>query len=167
MPSHTTAVSFAPFMLWMTLGAKLGEMMWASSQVIMHRTQGLMLAHPNFTPADGREVALMGSEKIQAACASAQGMYAQMATLNMELGTLAYRQMLATATSFVSFDPRRSLWGRHSALMNEAVVHTAATASKLSTGAAQIAHRGLKPIHARVAGNVKRLESVRRKAKDR
>ena len=55
-----------PFLLWTNIALRSAEMMWASSQVIGHRTSRILQTYPNYSVSDRREIVLMGQEKIEA-----------------------------------------------------------------------------------------------------
>ena len=60
-----------PFMLWMDVARKTGEMMAASAQVVSHRTHRMARAGANPTASDLLEFYRMIQEKIEAAAESA------------------------------------------------------------------------------------------------
>ena len=156
-PMVSAATYGNPFLLWMNLALKTGETMWASYQVVTLRTQRMLLAHPYYQARDQREIALMGQEKVQAAYASANAMSAHMVRSSLELGTFAFRQWLAAATSLTAFASHRQSLGQQAKLFSEAATRSAGAVSKLSSATAQLAHHGLRPIHARATGNARRL----------
>jgi hypothetical protein len=117
----------------------------------------MLLAHPHYQARDQREIALMGQEKVQAAYASANAMSAHMVRSSLELGTFAFRQWLAAATSLTAFASHRPSLGQQAKLFSEAATRSAGAVSKLSSATAQLAHHGLRPKHARATGNAKRL----------
>ena len=159
MKRRSRSVFGNPFTLWTDLALKTTEMMFASAEVIGHRTKRMAAAAPNPSARDRREFALMGQEKIEAAARSASAMAAYMMTMNPLLGVRATQHMLQTATAAMSLAQSRSLsqaFARQAALVS-AVGRSAKTASRLATSSAQLAGRGLEPIHARATANAKRL----------
>ena len=152
--------SVNPFLIWTDLAFKSGEMWLASVQVIGHRTQRMALAGPTPNAKDRHEFTLMGEEKIVAAAESAQAMAMSMLKLNQEVGALAFRQMLTGATAMMSLASSRTTGqsvARQARLVRNTLANSAAATSQLSTSAARLVDKGLKPIHSRAKGNAKRL----------
>ena len=159
MRNHLSSSYFLPFMLWSDLGTRTLEMMLASAQVIGHRTSRMALAGPAPNARDRREMALMGREKIEAGTRSAQAMAAQMMTMSQPWGALAFRQLLRNSAAFMSLAGSRTpsqLIARQAALAR-ALGQSAVSMADLSKDAARLAHRGLKPIHAKATANARRL----------
>jgi hypothetical protein len=157
--SRTRNAIANPFLLWVDVAMKTGEMMMASAQVIEHRTRRMAAAGSNPNASDRREFALMGQEKVEAAAKSAQGMAAQMMTMNPFLGPRAVRQTLATATAMMSLAGSRTFsqaLARQAKLVRT-MTQSAGTASRISGASARLAQRGLAPIHARATANARRL----------
>jgi hypothetical protein len=149
----------SPFMLWSDLATKTLEMMLASAQVVGHRTSRMALAGPVPNARDRREFALMGQEKIEAVAQSAQAMVAHMMTMSPPWGVLAFRHLLQNAAAFMSLAGSRTpsqLIARQTALAR-ALGQSAISMADVAKNATQLAHRGLKPIHARATANAKRL----------
>jgi hypothetical protein len=149
-----------PFFLWTNIALKSAEMMWASSQVISHRTSRILQAHPNYTVSDRRELVLMGQEKMEAGYESAIAMTGGLVKMNLELGMLAFRQWFAVATALTSMATSRTALqysGHQAKLFRDHATRSAVAATRLSSSAAQIAQHGLKPIHSRATKNAKRL----------
>jgi hypothetical protein len=150
---------FLPLMLWSNLAMKMLEMMLASAQVVGHRTGRMALAGPAPSARDRREFTLMGQEKIEAGAQSAQAMAAQMMSISPPWGALAARQMLRNSAALMSLASSRTpsqLIARQAALAR-ALGQSASSMAHVSGSAARIAHRGLKPIHAKATANAKRL----------
>jgi hypothetical protein len=150
---------FFPLLLWSNLGTKTLEMMQASAQVIRHRSGRLALAGPAPSARDRREFALMGQEKIEAGVQSALAMAAQMTTISQPWGALVARDMLRYSAALVSLAGSRTpsqLVARQAAL-SRALGQSARSMAHVSGSAAKLAHRGLKPIHAKATANAKRL----------
>jgi len=149
-----------PFLLWTNIALRSAEMMWASSQVISHRTNRIVQAHPNYSVSDRREMALMGQEKIQAGYESALAMSGGLVKMSLELTMHAFRQWFAGVTALASMATSRTAFqysGHQAKLLREHATRSAVAATKLSSSVAQIAHRGLNPIHSRATKNAKRL----------
>jgi hypothetical protein len=148
-----------PFLLWVDLAMKTGEMMMASAQVIDHRTRRMAAAGSRPSASDRREFALMGQEKIEAAAKSAQGMATHMMTMDPFLGARAVQQSLAAARAMMSLAGSRTLSRAiaRQARLVRAMTQSASTASRISGSSARLAQRGLTPIHARATANAKRL----------
>jgi len=149
----------APFLIWTDLALKTGAIMQASAQVIGHRTGRMAIAGPKPSARDRREFTLMGKEKIEAAVESAQGMAAHCMTMNLRLGTRAFKQMLTGATAMMSVVASRTVRQsvERQAKLGRVMTQPPVTASQLSASAARLAHRGLRPIHARATANARRL----------
>jgi hypothetical protein len=149
----------SPFMLWSDLATKTLEMMLASAQVIGYRTGRMALAGPAPNARDRREFALMGREKIEAGAKSAQAMAAHMMTMSPPWGALTFRHLLRNSAAFMSLASSRTpgqLIVRHAALVR-ALEQSAVRMADVSKDATKLAHRGLKPIHAKATANAKRL----------
>ncbi len=132
-----------------------------STQVIGHRTRRLALAgtHPN--THDQREFFLMGQEKAQATADAAQAVGMRLLMLNQQFAALAIKQMLSAAGSLMSIATSRTAAEsveRQSKLLRDTMASSAVTASRLSGATAQLAQRALAPVHARVKGNIRRLD---------
>jgi hypothetical protein len=144
----------------MDLAFRTGEMLWASAQVVNHRTSRAFLASPSPSMRDRREFVLMGQEKVEAAAESVTSMSAYLMAMNVQFATLAFKQSLTAATALMSLAASRTIGqslGRQAKLIHDTVGNSAVTASRLSGSAAHLAHRGLKPIHSRATKNAKRL----------
>jgi hypothetical protein len=150
---------FAPFMQWNDLAMKTAEMMLASAQVIGHRTGRMASAGTAPNARDWREFTLMGQEKIEASAQSAQAMAAHLMTMNRPLGAQAFENMLRSAAAFmrlaISLTPGQVI-ARQAALAR-ALGQSAVSIANVSESATKLAHRGLKPIHAKATANAKRL----------
>ena len=150
---------FVPFMLWSDLATKTLEMMLASAQVIGHRTGRMALAGPTPSARDRREIALMGKEKIEAGAQSAQAMAAHMMTMSLPWAALPFRHILRSSAAFMSLASSRTpsqLIARQAALAR-ALGRSTVSIADVSKNATKLAHRGLKPIHAKATANAKRL----------
>ena len=151
--------SFVPLMLWSDLAMKTLEMMLASAQVIGHRSRRMALAGPAPNARDRREFALMGQEKIEAGAQSAQAMAAHMVSMSQPWGALAFRHLLRNSAAFMSLASSRTptqLIARQAALAR-AVAQSAISMADVAKNATKLAHRGLKPIHAKATANARRL----------
>ena len=150
---------YSPFMLWGDLATKTLEMMLASAQVIGHRTGRMAMAGPAPNARDRREFALMGQEKIEAGAQSAQAMAAHMMSMSQPWGALAFRHLLRNSAAFMSVASSRTptqLIARQAALAR-AVAQSAISMADVSKSTTKLAHRGLKPIHAKATANARRL----------
>ncbi len=150
---------FSPFVLWGDLATKTLEMMLASAQVISHRAGRMALAGPAPNVRDRREFALMGQEKVEAGAQSAQAMVAHMMTMSQPWAALAFRDFLRNSAAFMSLASSRTptqLIARQAALAR-AVAQSAISMADVSKSATKLAHRGLKPIHAKATANARRL----------
>ena len=150
---------FSPFMLWGDLATKSLETMLASAQVIGHRAGRMARAGPAPNARDRREFALMGQEKIEAGAQSAQAMLAHMMSMSQPWGALAFRHILRNSAAFMSLASSQTpsqLIARQAALAR-AVAQSTVSMADVSRDATRLAHRGLKPIHAKATANAKRL----------
>jgi hypothetical protein len=150
---------FVPFMLWSDLAMKSLEMMLASAQVIAHRSGRMALTGPTPNARDRREIALMGQEKIEAGAQSAQAMAAHMMAMSQPWGALALGHILRSSAAFMSLASSRTpsqLIARQAALAR-ALGQSTVSMADVSKSVAKLAHRGLKPIHAKATANAKRL----------
>ena len=139
---------------------KTGEMMLASAQVINHRTGRIAAAGPSPDSRDRREFTLMGQEKIAAASESAQAIAARMLTLNQQMGTLAFNQLVAGTAGIMSVATAQTIAQSSKAqaeLVRDTMSSSAKAAAQLADSVAQIAHHGMKPVHSRATANAKRL----------
>lgn len=153
-----------PFLAWAQLAWKTGEMMAASAQVIQHRTGRMAAAAVPPSARDQREFSRMGQEKFEAAGASAQALAARMATMQMQLGALAFRQLLNGANGMMSLaaTPAAALTAKGQAALLRTMLDSAVSVNSQVAGAlARLAQHGLKPIHARATANAKRLSNQR------
>jgi hypothetical protein len=160
-PSHP--IPTMPFMLWNDLALRTGEMLVASAQVIGHRTRRMAMAGHSPTPRDRREFTRMGMEKVEAANESVWAMGRHLTTMNAEIGTRAWKDMMAAATAWMSLVASRNL---PQAIERQArLLHTmsesAASATKLSDATVRMTRRGLGPIHSRATANARRLGAIR------
>lgn len=149
-----------PLLAWTQLALKTSEMLFASAQVINHRTTRIAMAGVMPNSRDRQEFARMGQEKIEAAAESAQAVAARMVTANAQLGALAFRQMLSGMTGIMALlaSPAIALSAKGQAeLLRDAISNFAKVTSHLSASMARLAHHGLKPVHARATGNARRL----------
>ena len=150
-----------PFVLWNDVAIKAAEMMLASAQVIGHRTRRMALAGPEPSTSDRREFALMAREKVEAGGKSAQAMAAHVVTMYQPWGIQAFRDTLRCTAAFMSLANSRTpgqLSARQTAFAR-ALGQSAVGMAGVSKSAARLAHRGLKPIHAKATANAKRLRS--------
>jgi hypothetical protein len=149
-----------PFLTWSELAFKTGEMMLASAQVIGYRVNRMALAGPIPNARDQREFSLMSGEKIAAAAESAQAMALSMIRLNQQLGVLAFKQFLTGAAAMVSIVSSRApaqSAAQQARLARNTIANSAQATPQISTSVARLVKEGLKPVHARVRRNAKRL----------
>lgn len=148
-----------PFVVWTDLAWKIGEMSMASAQVIAHRTTRIARAGPNPNIRDRRELARMSLEKVEATTESARAIAAHLATTNLDLGARAFSQMLSATAALMSLAASRGAgqFVTRQAKLAQTLSRSALAASELSDATARLARGGLKPIHARVTANARRL----------
>lgn len=152
-----------PFLAWTQLALKTSEMMVASVHVIHHRTNRIAASGALPNARDRREFRRMGQEKIDAASESVQAVALRMVTVNQQLASIAFRQMLNATGGIISLltGPMLVPSGRRQAeFLRTTMASSAAAASQVSGSIARLAHHGLKPIHSRATGNAKRLLKI-------
>ena len=161
MQPNAIGASFVhPFSLWIDLVLKTTQMLWASSEVIAHRTGRMMLSNVSPSLSDRQELVLMGQEKVEAATESARAMGAYIAKWQIQFGVLAIKQMMATATTLTSLAASRNpgqVLDHQATLVRDAVTAPTIAASKLASSAAHLSQHAIKPIHSRATKNAKRL----------
>jgi hypothetical protein len=151
--------SFAPLALWGDLASKATEMMWASAQVIAHRTSRMALAGHSPNARDRREFARMGQEKLEAGVKSMQAMGLHWLTISEPWAAMAYRDGMRNYAALVSLASSRTagqIIARQAALA-QALGQSAVGVANAAASATRLAHHGLKPIHATAVANAKRL----------
>ena len=150
---------FAPFMLWHSLAVNTAEMMLASAQVIGHRTRRMASAGAIPNARDRREFALMGREKVDAGARSVLAMTSHLSNRNQQLRAQAFGNMLRSASALMMLATSRTpaqVIARQLAVARM-LGNSAVSLAEASKGAAQLAHRGLKPLHSKATANAKRL----------
>lgn len=150
-----------PFIAWTRLAWKSGELMLHSGEVIGRRMGGWALGGTG----DGREIALMSREKLEAAAESGYAMWWALARMNQQLATLAVEQMFAGAAGMASIASSRTAAEsvqRQAKALGDAVAHSATSAARITEATARVAQRGLTPVRARAARNAKRLRRRKR-----
>ncbi len=152
-------LSADPMLQWTNLAVRTIEMMMASAQVIGHRTT--RMAGAGFAPSakDQEEFALMGQEKFEAAAESAQAMTMHLMKLNQRLWEQTSARMVEGTTAMLSLAGSQTLGQsveRQAGLFN-LVSESAQSMSKLAGSGVTLAHRGLRPIHAKATANARRL----------
>ena len=148
-----------PFMAWADLAWKIGEMSIASAQVIAHRTTRMAAAGPLPNARDRKEFTRMGQEKVEAATESARAMAAHLGAMNLQLGARSFRSMMTGTTALMALASSRNIgqFIARQATLAGVVSRSAKTAAEVADSTAQLARRGLKPIHARATANARRL----------
>ncbi|MFC7514663.1 polyhydroxyalkanoate granule-associated phasin [Herbaspirillum sp. GCM10030257] len=149
----------SPLLVWMQLGFKTSEMLFASSQVIGHRTSRMAMAGPMPNARDRKEFTLMGQEKLEAATESAQAVMDRMFALQIEMASTAFRQYMTGATSLFALaaTPASVLTAGGQATLMRNFLAPLTAATSLSGNIARVAQHGLKPIHSRATSNARRL----------
>ncbi len=163
--SSNLLFSLNPFMLWIQLAFKTGEMLAASAQVIHHRSGRMASAGAMPNRRDQREFTLMGQEKIEAATESIQAIAVRMIGLHQQFATLAFKQMTAGATGMLSLAASRTpaqSSRRQARLVHDTVSNSTDAASRLADTVMLVADQGLKPIHSRATANAKRLGKLKK-----
>lgn len=149
-----------PLAAWTQLAWKMGEMSLASAQVIAHRTARMAAAGPVPDARDRREFTRMGTEKLEAATASAQALASHMTTENLTLGARAFGHMLTNTAALFSLASSRNAgqFVARQARLADAYAKSAQTTADLAHSALRIAGHGIKPYHARATANARRLK---------
>lgn len=149
-----------PFLIWTALLARTAEMLMASSHVIRHRTGRLAAAGLLPDEHDRHEFHMMGQEKLEATAESLQAIGLRMLVANQQLALLAFRQLTMNATAWMSLAGSRTLEQStrlHGDMVRDSMSHSAEALSQVGDSVARVAHKGLKPIHARATANARRL----------
>lgn len=160
-PSYNSA---NPFLLWTTLTVKTWEMLFASAQVIGHRTGRMALAGPAPNARDRREFHLMGQEKIDAATESLQAVALRMFSLNQQLGLMAFQQFISGWSGLMSLAVSNTIPQTlkvQKDMLNNTISHTASVMNQVGDSVAKTMHKGLTPIHSRATANARRLARTR------
>ena len=159
MKRNMRRVAGNPFLAWIDLAWKIGEMSMASAQVIAHRTARMAAAGPTPNARDRREFARMGQEKFDAAAESAHAIAAQLAATNLKFGARSLRNMVDRNGSANVADVDRNVTQSiaRQARLARSLSGSARTATDLSAATIRLARRGLKPVHARATANARRL----------
>ena len=150
---------FSPFVLWGSLAAQTAEMMLASAQVIGHRTRRMALAGVAPSARDRREFALMAQEKVHAGSRSVQAMTSHVLKGNQLLYAQAFANMLQTTSALVMLASSRTpaQWIARQKALGRTLGSSRAGIADVQKSATRLAHRGLKPFHAKATANAKRL----------
>ena len=155
----TTAVHDDPLQLWTALANQTSEMMFASAQVIGHRTGRMATAGPAPSAHDMDEFSLMTQEKFEAAAESSTSVTAHWLHLNQQLWTQMCSQfqagMGAMLSAATSWNPVESM--AHHATLFAALSPSADAHTQFSNAAAGLTRRALEPLHARATANAERL----------
>lgn len=137
-----------------------GEMLWASMQVINHRTTRMMTSGVRPSTRDRTEFTKMGQEKVDAMMESALAMSMRYALANQQFAIGWWKEAMAGAASMMQlgFNPAsQMIAGRQFALSDQAFKSYSSLASQLFGSAAHIGQHGLRPIHSRATSNARRL----------
>ena len=145
--------------LWTDLALQTGEMLAASAQVISLRTGRMAVAGPVPSARDQREFALMAQEKFDAAGASAAAMAGQWLSIGSGFGAQVWHDLFQAGIALLSLASSCTVQQSvdRQAELARTLKRSAASASRLGTIGARIAHRGLQPIHAAATANAQRL----------
>jgi hypothetical protein len=155
---------FNPFLLWTDVAGKTARMMFDASGVIAQRTRRMAAhgAHPN--AADRAEMKLMSSEKVAASGEAARAMLLSMGAVQAQWGALAFKQMMRSGQAMgalaTSCTPAQ-LAARQRNVMRVAMQNGNETAAHASSTGARLTRSAIKPVHAKVKKNVRRLAAKR------
>jgi hypothetical protein len=119
----------APWAAWFQLSLKFGEMLWASSQVIGHRSELMRKAGATPSPADLKEMHKMVAEKVEAFSKSSQRMTEGLAAM----GPAVWLAPWGSARATQSMAKRLTTLSSHAL----APVHAAATSNARRLNAKQ------------------------------
>ena len=120
-----------PLSLWMDLATRSSEMLWASGEVIAHRSRIMANMGADPSASDQREMQRMVEEKISASADSAMAM-------SFRAAEVCQSMMLRSMQPWMG--------STHAASPND-----------VTRAAAQITQAGLAPFHQRARSNAKRL----------
>ena len=162
MTSRHPAARYAnPFMLWGTLGMKAMEMSIAAAQVIAIRTTRMAVAGLHPTPADKREMKLMGAEKVDAFTRAGQALANGAVPLVAGMAGQAFRSGLDLLNATAHLAASRTIpqtLARQRQLADTLMRNTsAAQHGAASNATARLAHRALAPVHLKATANARRL----------
>jgi hypothetical protein len=148
-----------PFLSWTTFALKSAEMSTAAAQVIALRVGRMMAAGPNPSAADRREMARMGTEKVDAFSRAGVALAGGMTPAAMSVGVQALEAWMAILGAGARLASAGSLQqaARQQRALAKAVVRHAPAVRRGSQTAATIAHATLAPVHSKATANAKRL----------
>jgi hypothetical protein len=161
MKNVSPGINDVPFTAFLALTTTSAEMLLASIQVIGHRTERLLKLEPA-NAEDQRELALMTSEKIEAAADSSKSMAFHWMTMWNELAgrvlSAQHEVTAALASLALSPTPGAAMAG-HKNLSN-VVAGFSSSAEKFAGDAWNLVERGVAPFHSAALANAKRLGNV-------
>jgi hypothetical protein len=149
---------------WSQFGWRFSEMLFASSQVIAHRTDRMRTTNTSPRADDRQEFSVMKQEKIDAARESAQEMALESILASQRYAAFAFGQFFAGMPALLSLSlpgTPRQISARRVRLVHSTVQRSALSANKLSAETGKIVQKGLTPIRKRATANAKRLKRVR------
>lgn len=152
-----------PFFVWSQVALKTSEMLFASAQVISHRTSRMAMAGPMPNARDRKEFTLMGQEKLEAAQESAAAMSVRLFAVQSRIGTAMLQQMGENAGWFwrLALNPALAASIDGQARQMAALFgNPLADWSRASRSLAEVAQHGLKPVHSRATANARRLGKI-------
>lgn len=137
---------------------KGAEMAISAAQIITLRGTMMATAGPTPTPAEQREFLRMGFEKVEAATASAQALLGDLFEFHRQLPALAsaHWNLFTAAATFGSVRTLADLWAANARYV-EAVQQAGGVILRSWGISVRAAHKGLRPVHARVSANARRL----------
>ena len=150
--------------IWAQFGSRYTEMMFASAQVITHRTDRMRTAESTPSAADRQEFSLMKQEKVDAAFESTQAMGLESVLASQRFAVFAFGQFFAGMPALLSLalpGTPRQVAARRVRLVRSTVQRSALAANKISAATGRIVQKGLTPIRKRATANAKRLKRVR------
>ena len=149
---------------WSRFGWRFSEMLFASSQVIVHRTDRMRKAGTALHADDRQEFSLMKQEKVEAALESAQAMALESVLAGQRYAAFAFGQFFAGMPALLALalpGTAGQVSARRIRLVHDTVQRSALSATRLSNATGKIVQKGLTPIRKRATANAKRLKRVR------
>ena len=150
--------------IWSQFGSRFSEMMFASAQVITHRTDRMRPAGASPNAEDSKEFSLMKQEKVDAAVESVQAMALESVLASQRYAAFAFGQFFAGMPALLSLalpGTARQVSERRVRLVRTAVQQSALSANKFSAATGKIIQKGLTPVRKRATANAKRLRKAR------
>jgi hypothetical protein len=152
-----------PFHLWGTLAVKALQLSGAAAQVIAIRAGRMAVAGVNPSPADRREMTLMGAEKVEAFAQAGNAFAAGVAPVIAGMAGQVFRTGMDVFHAATGLAASRSLpqTMQRQRLLTDTLMRHTPLAHHGVTAAARLAHRALEPVHSAATANARRLTKGR------